>query len=215
MTRASAPRMLTRRRLVLVSLLSPVVAALLLTAFGWPAARLAPRGLPVAVAGPDRVVDAIDRRLSESPGAFAIHRYPGASAARTAIRERAVYGAVVATRQGLTVLTASAASPFVGQLLARAVSLRPDPSATGTGAPASPRVIDVVPALAADPRGAALGASLFPLAPTGVITAVLVTSLTAVGLAQAVVLVGGSALAGLAAVGIVQGWFGALDADPL
>ena len=53
-------------------------------------------------------------RLSEQGGAFEIHRYAGEAAARAAIEGRQVYGAVVASPEGTTVLTASGAPATAG-----------------------------------------------------------------------------------------------------
>ena len=109
----------------------PAVLALALLTFAWPAARLAPRHLPIGVAGPETAAAPLERQLAESDGAFDVHRYAGASEAREAIQDREVYGAVVAGPQGVTVLTASGASPFVAGLLERAFAALADPAAPG------------------------------------------------------------------------------------
>ena len=82
-------------------LVVPLVVALVLTVFAWPNSRMAPRDLPVGVAGPAPAADAIEAKLSEQEGAFVLERYSDESAAREAIEDREVYGAFVATPAGL------------------------------------------------------------------------------------------------------------------
>jgi hypothetical protein len=221
--------------------LVPVVVALAVIAFAWPSARLAPRDLPIGVACPPQAATAIQRQLAQRDNAFDVHLYTDESAARAAITDRDIYGALVASpTNGLTILTASAASPTVAQLLSQAAteagrgSSAAQPSSPGSGgsAPGSaagqpsspgsggsaqglgqPRVVDVVPADPDDPRGAALSASLLPLVLAGVAAGVLIGSARRPGLGQAVALVAATALAGLAAVGIAQGWLGVIGGD--
>jgi hypothetical protein len=135
------------------ALLVAAIGALLLWAFTWAPARLAPRDLPVGVAGPAAVVGAIRQQLAQRGAAFDGHVYRDEPAARQALADRDVYGAVVAVSAGLTVLTASAASPTVAQLLQQAIASPPAPGASGTEAAPPARVVDVVPADPQDPRG--------------------------------------------------------------
>src|ERR687888_2174963 len=94
-----------------VILLIPVAAALVLTLFAWPQARLEPRDLPVGVAGPTATAQQVEHRLDAQDGAFEVHRYADEADARDAIADREIYGAVVTTPSAAKVLTASAASP--------------------------------------------------------------------------------------------------------
>jgi hypothetical protein len=110
-------------------LLVPLVVALVLTLFAWPSARLEPRDLPIGVAGAPTATAPIEARLGERDGAFSVHRYADEGAARTAIEDRDVYGAFVVTATGPKVLTASAASPAVAQLLTHAASEGPGSAA--------------------------------------------------------------------------------------
>ena len=112
----------------------------MLTLFAWPSAPLEPRDLPVGVAGPPAATAALEQRLAAADGAFDVHRYGDEAAAREAIEDRDVYGAFVATPDGAKVLTASAASPMVAQLLTHAAS---------EGAARRCTVEDVVSAVAA------------------------------------------------------------------
>jgi hypothetical protein len=200
---------------------APVAVVLILIAFAWPAARLAPRDLPVGVAGP--AADAVAARLSDPAGpagsadAVDVRRYPDEAAARAAVQAREVYGVVVAGPGGVTVLTSSAASPVVANLLARAAGAAGEPAPTAAkpsieaaARSSAPRVVDVVPTPAGDPRGVALASSLLPLVLTGMFVAGMTTSTTRPGFRQIGVLVAASAAVGLAATGVVQGWLGIL-----
>ncbi|KAF4410477.1 MULTISPECIES: ABC transporter permease [Streptomyces] len=194
------------RRLLAVVLLVPVVVALALWVFAWPAARIAPQELPVGVAGQASAATQLEQALANRGDAFEVHRYEDEAAAAEAVREREVYGAVVATPRGPELLTASAASPVVAQLLQQAVQGQlPE----GTEA----RVTDVVPAPAGDPRGAALGASVMPMAMAGVAAGALVTLAGLRGGRAAGALLGASALVGLTAAGLAHSWLGALTGD--
>ncbi|MFI1725516.1 ABC transporter permease [Streptomyces sp. NPDC020489] len=195
------------RRLIAVVVLVPVVAALALWAFAWPAARTAPRDLPLGVAGPAAATAQVEKRLAEHAGAFEIHRYPDQAAARDAIEDRTVYGAVVVTPSGPVLLTASAASPVVAQLLQQAVAA----PAAAQGTPV--RTVDVVATPAADPRGAALNASVLPLALAGLAAGALVTFTGLRGTRAVAVLVAASALVGAVAAGVADSWLGAFTGD--
>ncbi|MEV5314231.1 ABC transporter permease [Streptomyces sp. NPDC052610] len=197
----------TARRLLAVVVLVPLLAALALWAFAWPAARTAPRDLPLGVAGPAAAAAQVEERLSRRDGAFEIHRYADETAARDAIEDREVYGAVVVTEQGPRLLTASAASPTVAQLLRQAVNGQA--AAEGTQV----ATVDVVPAPENDPRGAALGASVLPLTMAGMAAGAAVTLLGMRGMRAVAALVGASALVGLAAAAIAHSWLGVLTGD--
>ena len=105
-----------------ILIIIPLVVALVLTLFAWPSARLEPRDVPVGVAGAPAAATAIERQLAARDGAFETHRYADEAAAREAIEDREVYGAFVATPSGAKVLTATAASPAVAQLLNHAAA---------------------------------------------------------------------------------------------
>ncbi|GBP99229.1 hypothetical protein SSP531S_06240 [Streptomyces spongiicola] len=191
------------RRTIAVMLLVPAVVALALWAFAWPAARMAPHDLPVGVAGPAASTAPLEQRLEHRQGAFDLHRYGNEAAARQAIEDRAVYGAVVMTPEGPKVLTASAASPVVAQLLRESVA---------AGAPPGARVAteDVVATPAGDPRGSALASSVLPLSLAGVAAGAMVTVLGLRGIRSVVALSGAAALVGLTATGLAHSWLGVL-----
>jgi hypothetical protein len=185
----------------------PLVLALTLATFAWPAARLEPRDLPIGVAGPAPAAAAVEQRLATqaAEGAFDVHRYAGEAAAREAIEDREIEGAVVASRGGVKLLTASASSPLVAGMLTSALS---EPQPTG-GAHA--QAVDVVPADEDDPRGAVLNSLVLPLVLTSVILAVMLVGLGRAGLMQVGALLATATVAGLVGIAMVQGWLGALD----
>jgi hypothetical protein len=185
------------------------VQALLLLVFAWPAVETAPRGVPLAVAGPPAAVAQLTQRVEATrPGAFAFTTVADAAAAEAAIGDRRVYGALVAGPQGLTVLTAPAASPAVAQLLAQLGQ------AAGAGGQVV-RVVEVVPADPDDPRGAALTAGVLPLVMTSLLVGVLLTlRARAAWLRVAGVLLYGL-LAGAAATAVLQYGLAALPGSYL
>ncbi|KUL33166.1 ABC transporter permease [Streptomyces regalis] len=198
---------MSTRRLIAVVVLVPALAALALWAFTWPAARTAPRDLPLGVTGPAAATAQVEKQLSRHEGAFEIHRYADEAAARDAIEDRTVYGAIVVTAQGPELLTASAASPVVAQTLQQAVAQQ----AAATGSQV--RTVDVVPAPEKDPRGAALTSSVLPLALAGMAAGMMVTLLGLRGLRAVTALIGAAALVGLAAAAVAHSWLGVLTGD--
>lgn len=104
-------------RVLIAIVIVPVVLAITLLTFAWPAANLAPRDLPLGVAGPSELAQPVEQRLAEHR-----RRLRGAPLRRRGRRARRhrrsqVYGAVVVSAQGPTVLTASASSPLVAGVL--------------------------------------------------------------------------------------------------
>jgi hypothetical protein len=175
-------------------LVVPLVVALILTLFAWPTARLEPRDLPIGAAGAPAQVAAIEQRLARQEGAFDVERYRDEAAARAAIEDREVYGAFVATPRGAKVLTASAASPAVAELLDRAAE----------EGPVGPLPVEDV--VSAGPRGVALPSSVLPLLIAGILTGVLASTLASRAVGRAALVAAGSILAGLVATLIVQSW---------
>jgi hypothetical protein len=182
-----------KRRPLAGILLVPLAAAIVLTLFAWPAARMEPRDLPLGVAGPP----AMEQQLRAQDGKFDVHRYADEADARAAIEDREVYGAYVATPAGPKVLTASGASPMVAQLLGHAAG--PDA-----------HVEDVVPA---GPSAAALPSSVLPLVLAGLLTGVVASLLASSALVRVGLLVGASMLGGVAAATLVGSWLDVIHGD--
>ncbi|KQX14613.1 hypothetical protein ASC82_04670 [Streptomyces sp. Root431] len=194
------------RRTIAVMVLIPAVVTLALCAFAWPAARTAPRDLPIGVAGPAAAAAAVEQGLARHEGAFEVHRYEDAAAARAAIEDRDVYGAVVVTPRGTELLTASAASPVAAGLLREAVSAQ---APAGTTVP----VTDVVAAPAGDPRGAVLASTLLPLTLAGAAAGVVTTLAGLRGGRAVAALAGAATLTGLVGATLADSWLGALGGN--
>jgi ABC-2 family transporter len=180
-------------------LVVPVIVAIALSTFTWSAANLEPRDLPLGVAGPAQATGPVEAKLTERKGAFDVHRYADAAAARKAIEDREVYGAVVAAPDGQTLLIASAASPTVAGLLRENLAAR------------QAKVLDVVPADPDDPRGAAFGSMLLPLVLAGIIGGVIVALLGPGGLSDVGILAATAAATGLVTIVMVQGWLDVIE----
>jgi hypothetical protein len=192
-----------------VSIGLTVLLAVLVVAFAWPATQLAPRSLPIVVAGPAEATAQVTAALGQAvPGGFAVTPVPDEAAARAAIESREAYGAIVVGPTP-TVLTASAASPVVAQLmnqLATTLASR-QPGAT----PPTVNVVDVVSPPAGDPRGLGLAALALPLVLGGLVVGVAMSQAVA-GVGRRVVgVVLTASFAGLALTGIAHSWLGVLD----
>ena len=177
----------------------PVIVAIALSTFAWPAANLEPRDLPLGVAGPAQATVPVEARLAERKGAFDVHRYADAAAATKAIEDREVYGAVVAAPDRQTLFIASAASPTVAGLL------RENLAAPGA------RVLDVVPADPDDLRGTAFTSMILPLVLAGLIAGTVVSLLGRPGLGEVGILVATAAASGLVTIVMVQGWLDVIE----
>jgi hypothetical protein len=188
-----------------IVLVLTLAVTVVLTAFAWPAARSAPRDVPLAVAGPAPAVQTVASTLErERPGAFEVDRFADEASARAAIQDRDVYGAIVLTGGPPTVLIASAASPAVAQGLTQLAR------ALAPGGASAPAVRDVVPTPAQDPRGAGLAAGALPLVLGGIIAAGLITQRVRGGGRRLVAAISFAVLGGLAVTGVLQLWLGSL-----
>jgi hypothetical protein len=200
------------------------VVALIVLAFSWPGVTSEPKNLPLAVAGPDAQVTALEAALDErAEGLFDVTVVDDRDAAVAAIEHRDAYGAIVVGDEP-EVLTASAASPIVaqqltafaaalqGQLQAAVAAQVPDgvtpPTVTVT-------VTDVVPLAEADPRGSGLVSSALPVVLGGMLGGILI-SVALTGVARRLVALGVYVVVGgLTIAGIMQGWFGVLQGSYL
>jgi hypothetical protein len=198
--------------------------ALIVLAFSWPNITSEPKNLPLAVAGPDAQVAAIEGALAErTADLFDVTIVADRDAAVAAIEHRDAYGAIVLGPEP-EVLTASAGSPLVaqqltafanalqGQLQAAVAAQVPDgvtpPTVTVT-------VTDIVPLADADPRGTGLVSASFPVVIGGMLGGILIT-VALVGAVRRLVALGVYVVvAGFAIAGIMQGWFGVLQGEYL
>jgi hypothetical protein len=210
------------RRLLLAGVGLAAVVSVIVIAFLWPTITSSVKALPVGIVGPSAVTGQLEDALDEkSPGTFAFTGAADRADAVDLIESRAIYGAII-LGESPEVLTASAASPVVSQLLgslAPALQAQLGAAAAAQGIPlASPLVVkvtDVVPLASTDPRGAGLISSSFPLVLGGMLGGIAI-SIAVVGVWRRVTaVIVYSAVAGLALAGIMQGWFGALQGDYL
>ena len=202
------------RQLVIVAVVLPLMIVLAVLAFAWPNARLAPRGLPVAIVGTSPASQQAVAALTRAePGAFSFSLYADQATARRAVEDREVYGAFEITSGRITVLEASAASPTVAQLLTSTGQQLAARAAAARRAPAAPvSAVDVVPLSRSDPRGLVLSSALLPLTICSIIMAAAVALLLRFRPAwrQILSLLVVSATAGLGAILITEGFLGAL-----
>ncbi|WP_454198342.1 hypothetical protein [Nocardia sp. Marseille-Q1738] len=187
----------TMQRAFALGLGAALLQALMLIAFAWPAANIAPRDVPLAVTGPQAGM--VSGKLAEhSPDAFEIITSADEAAARAAIADREVYGAIITGDGPPRVLIASGASAAVAQQLTQIGQQL-------SGAPA-PRVEDVVPADPDDPRGTAFGAMVLPLVMSGIAAGVLLALLIPSVGGKVIGLVTFGLAGGLLSMAIIQGW---------
>jgi hypothetical protein len=194
--------------------------SVLLIAFLWPNVTASVKGLPIALVGPSAQTSQLEKAFEmKSPGTFKFSTVADRSAAVDRIEARAAYGAIV-IGQKPEVITASAASPVVAQLLAGlapALQAQLNAAAAAQGvvlpAPITVAVTDVVPLASTDARGAAIATSSFPLVLGGMIGGIAI-SLLVVGVWRRItVLLVYAVVGALGITGILQGWFGALRGD--
>ena len=192
----------------LVAMAVGLTAALcvLVIAFVWPATSIAPNEVPIVVAGPPAAAEQVQATLDGAhPGAFEVTAVADESAARAALQDRDAYGAIV-LGQKPTVLTASAASPLVAQLLNQVASGLAGP---GAAAPAV-TVVDVVALPAGDPRGVGLAAMALPLVLGGLAVGAAMSRAVRGVARGAIGTIGVATLSGLSLAAIAHGWFGVL-----
>lgn len=205
------------RRLLTVSLVVPTLVVAAVLAFAWPTARIHPRHVPVGIVGTDPASRQLVAHLAAAePGAFDVHHYPDDVAARTAITHRTVYGAFELTPGHVEVLTASAASPAVAQVLTTVgtgIAGAASRQATAHGLPpVTVSTRDVVPVASADPKGVVFSSSLLPLTICSIIVAAVIGVLVSFRPAwrQIGALTVVSAVAGAGAYLVTQTFLGAL-----
>ena len=154
-----------------------LIVGVLTLAFAWPSADMGPNEVPIAVIGDDATVEQVQGQLDEAqPDAFDVTAVADAQEAETLIEEREVYAAFQIAPDGVTLYTATAASPTVARLvtgMAEQIAAQMG-QATGTEVPVTTE--DLVALPADDPNGAGLAASGLPLAAGGIVMAALIAS---------------------------------------
>jgi hypothetical protein len=180
---------------------------LMITAYAWSSARPAPRHVPVAITGAPAAVAALTARLDAArPGA--LHLIPAADeqAALGDIAGRLAYGAIVVPGGAAPprVLTASAGSPAVAQLLTQLA---------GQLHGVRPAVTDVLPAASADPLGSALAISVLVLVISSIIGAVALSLAIRPVAVRTAALVAFAAGGGAVVTAITHTWLGVVPGN--
>jgi len=159
--RADRPPSTTIKRAFGIISVLLVVQAALAFLMVYPSYKPTPHGVPVGYVG-NRATEA---RLSKSTGsAFSIRPYRSERAARDAIEQRTVYGALIVRDGHEHLLVASGASPAVAQLLTETVAA-PLPRPTAA-------VTDIAPLSTNDPHGATINALVLPLVSISLLAAI-------------------------------------------
>ncbi|MGW1074385.1 ABC transporter permease [Streptomyces sp. NPDC002537] len=183
MSSPAAPRVEARKILIIVAIVQFVIAGW----FSWTSSHAKPRDLPVLVVSSSE--ELADSLRKSAPGAYEIATADDADAADRKLKDRAAYGAFVATPKGLELHVASAASPSVAQALTQqAQELQ-------GGRPVA--VTDVVPADADDKHGSGMAMGFLPLLITAVIAGLLFVLKVRDARAKLLGLVGFAVLSGL------------------
>lgn len=214
------------------------LVAVVLLAFLWPTVTSSVQNLPVVITGSGPATSTLTAQLEQS-GAFTISSAGNRADAVHDVETRSAYGAFVVAEDGsgVEIVTASAASPVVVQIMNQAATTisqsmaqqatqaqaaqvqealaSGDLQAVATAVKPVPApkvsVTDVAPLNEQDPRGAGLALLGLPLAMGGMIGGLLI-SLVVTGFRHRLcaAAVYGTA-GGLGLVGILQGWFGILS----
>ena len=131
------------------------------------------------------------------PGAFEVTTAADAAAADQALRDREAYAAFVVAADGVSLHTASGASPTVAALLSQAAQQ------IGGGRPVT--VVDVVPGAPDDPRGAGFASGYLPLVLASMIGGILL-AVAVSGWRERLIGLGAFAVVGgLAGAGVLHG----------
>ncbi len=213
-------------RVVALGLGVALVVGVLVAAFSWPVTASEPRQLPVALVAPDAVAEQLEDALAaRAEGALDIRPAADRDEAVMLIETREVYGAIVVGETPEVLVTSAGSAPVAQLLTAMATPLEAqlqqaaDAQAAAMGAPAAPDVVvavtDVVPLVEADPRGAGLTVSAFPLVLGGMAGGIVI-GLAVAGFWRRMAALAVYALAGgFVTAAVLQGWFQVLPGDYL
>jgi hypothetical protein len=192
----------SRSRLLKLTGVLLLVQAVFVAAFVLPAHKPEPHDVPIGLVGPATPEHGLEQKQA---GRLDVKRYASESAARGAIDQREIYGAVVVEGRDQRLLVASAASNSVAQMLRGAVD-----------AQAGKVVVeDVKPLVDEDPRGTTLNSAFLALIIASSIAVVMLTSLAVTGLRLIGALSLFALLGGLAVIGLIGEGIGALPGSYL
>jgi len=196
---ASSARLILRgsRRTVQIVGLLLVVQAAMLFLMVYPSYKPTPHHVPLGFVGPPADAAALASRFRTE---LSVRTYPSEGAARHAIEQRTIYGAVIARQPLDELVVASAASPTVAQLLHQAL-------VPGTQ---KVEVSDVAPISSNDPHGAVIGLLVLPLISVSFAAVLALSSLRLRRSAYLAALGAYALLGGIVVTSIVKFGFGAL-----
>ncbi|GAA2302257.1 membrane protein [Glycomyces scopariae] len=162
-------------RVVGLSVGLALIVGLITLAFAWPSAGMGPHEVPIAVVGPDEAAAQVQDQLDQAePDGFDVTAAADPDEARSLIEDREVYAALQIAPDGVTVYTATAASPTVARLVTGIADQIAAQTGQAAGQTVAVTVEDVVALPADDPNGAGLAASALPMAMGGIIIAALI-----------------------------------------
>ncbi|MDF2441843.1 MAG: hypothetical protein JWR01_46 [Subtercola sp.] len=217
----AAPSPTPWRRIIGIGVALAVVVGVIVLAFSWPSVTSSVKNIPLVVVGPETAVIQVETALSTaSPDTFAFVGAEDRAAAVSKIESREAYGAIVLGASP-EVLTSSAASPVVSQLLtglapklqAQVAAAAAAAAAGGSSPAVAVAVTDVVPLAASDPRGSGLTAAAFPLTLGGMLGGILASILIVGAWRRVVAITVYVVVAGLVLEAILGGWFGSLQGN--
>ncbi|MCL1898656.1 MAG: hypothetical protein FWG16_07555 [Micrococcales bacterium] len=200
----------------------PLVVALIMLAFLWPAKTSHPHNLPVSVVGPPPAVEAFSMAM-ERNSVDMLTVVPAADRAQAVqqIKSRQTYGAIILAQLPdlPEVLTSPAASPAAAGVLDNLAKLLQAQAVEGAAAtgldPGQIRVnvTPIVPLTMADPTGSGLAAASFPLVICGIFGGMAISLLVNGAFRRLYTLLGYSLGAGLAVALVLGSWFGFLPGN--
>ncbi|KQB87070.1 ABC transporter permease [Corynebacterium lowii] len=149
----------------------PLVLLIMLLSFLLPSLNSGAKDLPLAVSGPEPVIQQITGGLEQKqPDAFDVTTYQSAEEARDSVLNRDNIGAITVGDNGITIITASGAGTPYASLLQQ----------LGTGLESTEQQVsydDVAPLTEDDPTGSSIATLGLPLVFGGNVSAILLISL--------------------------------------
>lgn len=187
----------------------PLLIGLMLWAFLAPTFASSPAAVPIAVAGPDPVVEKLQGKVEQRDEHPELITAGSQEEAVEMVENREAVGAIAVTQEGATVYTASGNGAPYAQLLGGVAQ-----QMESSGMPVD--TVDLAPTTDADPQATGLGLLGLPLAFGGIISAVLATILLRGHKWLKMTVIAGVALLGSAiVVWMLHSVYGTLDGSAL
>jgi hypothetical protein len=209
------------RTLAIAVGLTAIIAVIVL-AFSWPAVTADPKGVTIAIAGPEAAVSAIETQLTEeSDGVYEITVVDDRDEAVEGLEERDYFGAIILGSEP-ELLTASAngvVNQVVAQLatpLQTALTPHAQAAAEASGQPVPEVTLtltDIAPYSDDDPNGSLLSSAFLPMLLGGIIGGVMIATLIVGSVRRILAVTVYSAVGGVVLTSILQGWFGSIQGE--